>query len=703
MTTILTGTESTSNTVTEAMFGGNNLFKYNLLNGPNATFPIAADLLAVTGLRYPGGAMAETDFDVTQPNAEPLTFPANRPFVGVSEFLNFAEETGRAATIVLPTAKMYTGALDANHDAPRAINLAYLEQVVSYVSTLITYGDSGPDALPDTPIAAFEIGNEYWGSGQMTSAEYGQVANALSAAIKGVFDRLLGANAPHPDVLVQMGGQWDAQFRGGLYSTLSWADKVFRSNQDIIDQITNPNAKAAITGLVEHYYYSDQTTIFAQTSTTMEYINSDIQQWVNNGFAGSDLVITEWNVKQDNSAQFGLKGASVVIEQMEYMLRLGVDAAFAWPVADGPISLAGTTGMAPELSPSGAAFKLMAESLIGTHLLAGGISEGPLEVNAFGSETKAVFFVMSRSDVGQQISLDVSSIVSEYTHLSGVKIGVSTGTAVNDETAHAELVDFDAAHLGNGTSLSFLLGPFEVMRVTFDLPTPMKFIGTAAADKFLTGQGNDSLVGNGGDDSLAGGKGNDFLGGGMGRDLLDGWSGKDSIHGGDGDDRLNGQQDNDEIYGDIGNDSLSGSTGDDMLSGGDGRDTLKGGDGNDVLIGGPGRDYLTGDLGADRFVFDFLPTSIETSDVIADFQRGIDKVALNQLGFLGLAPGVLSATAFNTNATGLAADASDRITYESDTGYLWYDRDGTGVQFGRIFFADLASNIGLSQNDFSVF
>ncbi len=111
------------------------------------------------------------------------------------------------------------------------------------------------------------------------------------------------------------------------------------------------------------------------------------------------------------------------------------------------------------------------------------------------------------------------------------------------------------------------------------------YLGTAAANQFRAGVG---------DDAVDGGGGNDFLHGDAGNDALKGAAGDDRLFGGDGDDALAGGE---------GNDGLSGEDGDDTLAGGAGDDNLFGGDGNDVLIGDSGSDQLLGGNGDDTYHF----------------------------------------------------------------------------------------------------
>jgi Ca2+-binding RTX toxin-like protein len=79
-----------------------------------------------------------------------------------------------------------------------------------------------------------------------------------------------------------------------------------------------------------------------------------------------------------------------------------------------------------------------------------------------------------------------------------------------------------------------------------------------------------------------------------------------------------------------GNDWLYGGSSKDMLYGGGGRDQLFGGVGADKLMGGAGRDVLTGGAQADVFVF----TAGSGSDVITDFQAGLDQIEIRAANLL---------------------------------------------------------------------
>jgi hypothetical protein len=91
-----------------------------------------------------------------------------------------------------------------------------------------------------------------------------------------------------------------------------------------------------------------------------------------------------------------------------------------------------------------------------------------------------------------------------------------------------------------------------------------------------------------------------------------------------GNDTLTGSSVADFIRGGAGDDLVDGTEGNDKLLGNWGNDILVGGEGNDLLAGGFGNDLLVGGAGSDRFL---LVSNLE-SDTIADFESGVDALAL---------------------------------------------------------------------------
>jgi len=124
----------------------------------------------------------------------------------------------------------------------------------------------------------------------------------------------------------------------------------------------------------------------------------------------------------------------------------------------------------------------------------------------------------------------------------------------------------------------------------------------------------------------------------------------------------------------------AGNAGDNVLNGNGNANVLSGLGGNDTLIGGKGNDTLTGGDGADMFVFDTKPNAKSNLDTVSDFVSGSDTLVLDQTVFkASAATGAISADAFWSGAGVSAAhDADDQIIYNTATGALFYDADGTG-------------------------
>jgi trimeric autotransporter adhesin len=124
--------------------------------------------------------------------------------------------------------------------------------------------------------------------------------------------------------------------------------------------------------------------------------------------------------------------------------------------------------------------------------------------------------------------------------------------------------------------------------------------------------------------------------------------------------------------------------------------------GANVLNGLSGADTLTGGAGADTFVFS---AALATTglDVITDFSRAMDIIHLQNGIFLGLgAAGALASAVFTANTTGLAGDTSDRIIYETDTGILRYDSNGSAAGGTIVQVARLQTPLALDHTDFMV-
>jgi Ca2+-binding RTX toxin-like protein len=137
------------------------------------------------------------------------------------------------------------------------------------------------------------------------------------------------------------------------------------------------------------------------------------------------------------------------------------------------------------------------------------------------------------------------------------------------------------------------------------------------------------------------------------------------------------------------------------LTGNEFAQSLTGNAGANRLDGKGDADTLRGLGGADVFVFSSALGGGNV-DTILDFSVPADTIELAGAVFAGLSPaGILSASAFVANADGLAGNAAHRIIYETDTGKLFYDADGTGAAAG-LHFATLTIGLALTNADFVV-
>ncbi|MDQ0321558.1 Ca2+-binding RTX toxin-like protein [Pararhizobium capsulatum DSM 1112] len=225
--------------------------------------------------------------------------------------------------------------------------------------------------------------------------------------------------------------------------------------------------------------------------------------------------------------------------------------------------------------------------------------------------------------------------------------------------------------------------------------------GGAGADRLYSGAGNNTLLGGEGGDTLGGGGGADKLNGGAGTDTATYSYAKSAVTvsltspaSNKGDAAGDTFVSIENIYGSVYNDALSGNSIANAISGSGGNDTIRGYGGNDTLTGGSGKD---------TFIFHTTLAPATNVDKITDFKAVDDTIQLENGIFTALTTlGTLSAAAFRANGTGLTGDSTDRIIYETDTGKIFYDRDGTGSSYDSVHFATLVTKPAITSADFII-
>ena len=256
--------------------------------------------------------------------------------------------------------------------------------------------------------------------------------------------------------------------------------------------------------------------------------------------------------------------------------------------------------------------------------------------------------------------------------------------------------------------------------------------GSAHHDEIDGLAGNDVIAGLAGNDTLIGGLGNDTLRGGMGRDSLSGGDGSDTYYIDNTGDKVietNAAASGgiDRVYsgltaytltanvetgvilgtaaanltGNTLDNLLIGNGGANILLGNAGNDSLNGGTGNDTLNGGVGSDLLNGGTGKD--VFQFSAALIATNvDKIVGFSTIDDRIMLKNAIFKKLdISNELAAEHFHASTTGTAHDSNDFVLYNSKSGALLYDADGSGAE-AAIQFAIIGVGLALTATDFVV-
>ena len=149
-----------------------------------------------------------------------------------------------------------------------------------------------------------------------------------------------------------------------------------QANKDIV-QAFSAKSIEAIDGVVNHYYYTkthDGDDGFAEINNDggqkleTRFLFDKIDAWKENWASVSpkdlDLHFTKWNIQKNNADQLGLKSASTLLKQFEYMLEMGVDGAHAWPVQHKtPNALSVNPNGTGNLKPAGALFQLLSQEL----------------------------------------------------------------------------------------------------------------------------------------------------------------------------------------------------------------------------------------------------------------------------------------------------------------------------------------------------
>ncbi|MEM8730733.1 MAG: calcium-binding protein [Pseudomonadota bacterium] len=626
--------------ITDAMFGGNFFFANRNANISDEDFAWVNAATGISTWRYPGGSISEKSLDMTDTRhfaRSPEDFidaPSGDTVVPMSKFMKMAAASKASVTIVLPTVNGLLGnpvKTDRDDDvSARAVSKSYLNQLETFVTKAVATAKYW-----NVDIDAFEIGNEFWGSGQMNQVEYGNLAGKAAVRIS---DALADARYD-ADILVQ------TVHSRNEYNNNKYGHGV--QPGQIADGIKKAGAADLIDGIVNHVYADNfalddgaKTPAFASFSKMEDALYSG----PNGRSAKADdltYALSEWNLQSAKADKYGygLKQATVVVELFHKAALFGIDSAQIWKMMGTSVNSTAlthvsqvTSSVDPKLKHAGAAFEMMSRSLEGLTASSHGDlmrvgDEFDIEYYSYVSQDKNVAFVVNQSPYSRDLKLDFSDMIEDFCgayFLTATILGDDVGGRASAEDLAA--ADVRMKYLEK-RDLQWNDGLAKVSLKDWEILRLEAFAITSSADTLIGASGNDLIVGKGGNDRLAGNSGNDILIGGSGADVLLGGEGQDRAQYKNANskvivdmiltDKNTGQAAGDRflsienLYGTRYNDTLVGDNARNKLFGHSGDDRLFGRGGNDVLFGMGGRDKFMFRQGSDH-------------DSIADFEPGRD-------------------------------------------------------------------------------
>ncbi|SNS97659.1 hypothetical protein [Antarctobacter heliothermus] len=488
---------SAGEAATAWLFGGNLLAPRAPMTGPGSHAE-AVEALGVTSLRYPGGSLTESFFDLSNPDARTATDNETGEvvdFMPLSDVMDYAGDSGRAVTIVLPTREQISDTrFDDNGDRFAAVDETELRGFVREVIT----GEYG-----DAPVAGFEIGNEYWGSGRMNAVEYGRVASEMTRIIDSELQALapLYPEAAEVDILVQMGtnfgessldevygGFTDAEIAADLNATygldlspgarIDWTEV---NNLLVLEQFDAAELDA-VDGIIAHVYSRGPDA----PHTRYFHLDQIQDTWFEEN-PELEIHVTEWNLRSNSSSldeaqDYGLFQAQEMLEQVEAFMAEGVDAAQVWPLIQNTPSALSEGMSYSGNTPPGEMFALMSENLPGMTMLDFAPADAReteyegagIEVHGFADGDDMLLYVTAPQGGGVvQGGVDLRALVADVGGVEAVVLGVAPGQAPGDTSSDAVLERLDPEDVYDGGQVDVVLAEGEILQLRlFDvIPT----------------------------------------------------------------------------------------------------------------------------------------------------------------------------------------------------------------------------------------
>lgn len=589
--------------ISSDMFGINFVLSYDMEFLEAGSHLDALTSLQPNSLRYPGGSITEIMFgDLVYPDQDWADTYFNSLQNGVTQrenialFVESAGVTNSSIQLVLPTRiafELSAGQALAGgvYGERREISSNYFNLLKEYIDEFIDQSNQN-----DVEITKFEIGNEFWGGGQMTAAEYGFLAAKVTEFLDENYKNIdiiaqvsynAGLFSPVDDsvvYLVKNGNDYDTYFpfedlsgiANLIAETIPGQGSGVGQTQALAREFAaNPEALAALDGIVDHVYFRRGFDgIDGERNHALINIPKTFEDY--SGSGPIDYYVTEWSVRHqagnrdsEHTNHEGLQYASSTLEAFFELTSNGVTGANFWPLTFGNESidrrvLVDTSES--DLTFGGEIFALLSSNLVGLAPAFDFEVPNDIDIHGFSSQENLIFFVSDRRGASRVVDINFSEFGFDDSFFLSITYLSETGNTGTDLSANPIVTG---------------LGGFETINNSIQLDLSAWSI--AVVDIQNISDRADHIVGTKSDDVFSGEGGNDLLQGFEGNDTISGNFGNDTLNGGDGDDVLKGGW---------GSDSILGGAGDDFISGTHGKNYLNGGSGSDTIIGIGAEDYI---------------------------------------------------------------------------------------------------------------
>jgi Ca2+-binding RTX toxin-like protein len=640
--------------VTSSHFSFNYVFDYERIGSQRwAKFDEIVNQLKPGYLRYPGGTQLETVFDIENPNATNASQidGSITQVMGMGDFLSYVDASGIKAIIGVPVTQLLTitdryGSRDFDNSKSVALRGFIREALLS----------NGGKSISD-----IELGNEY--EGYMTSEEYGRVASRAAQIVQEEIDLLKAAvlipSVQDPRILVQVWSQ-------SIHGALSFEDLRER-NQKVLQEFSAAELDA-VDGVVSHYYYREGADLGRITENSLGNLEQSIalsasllDPWSTASGRALFEMYSEWNTIHTNSAGFGARQASLLVDMFGAFLSAGTDAMSFWSAQYHGTSLANGGG---NLMAAGHVFEMLKTNLVGTTKVDYDEHLDDVGIQIFYDSEKLIVVVNSQTSEERDLSLDlgITGVRIVGTERLNVDLGTANGTykqwtaldPYNDPDAVFN-VTVDDNVMVVGSDISLTLNPYEVLIMELRLPvyidTNASWIGTKPKVVHTGTNGNDAFNGTRFEEVFFGGPGSDTVDYSNAAEAVKLHLGATGQHTGaaSGDifdsielfigtrfaDTLLGSASSEQLYGGPGNDTLSGNGGSDKLFGGLGDDRFFASQGREAFFGGDGYDIVDYSLEINpirlRLLQGHLNSGAAVGDTITEVEAIVGTNASDQL------------------------------------------------------------------------